>query len=266
MPLVSIIMGVYNCKDYSLLDKSINSIINQTFKEWELIICDDGSTNDTFEKLKQYEEIDERIRVIGYADNKGLNYALNECLKISKGKYIAREDDDDFSEPERIEKQFEFLEKNMDYTIVGTNASVINSNGVWGKFTNPEKPVKKDFLWNSPFIHPSIMMLKSAIISVEGYRISKETRRCEDYDLFMRLYAAGYKGYNIQEELYNYWMTNDPNKAYRPMPIRVDEAVVRFKGFKSLGLFWIGLPFIIKPIILGLIPSKLFSLIRKSQY
>ena len=85
MPIISVIMGVYNCDNNSELIESIKSILNQSFKDLELIICDDGSTDDTYERLLEISKIDSRIRIIGYKENKGLAYALNECIKVSKG-------------------------------------------------------------------------------------------------------------------------------------------------------------------------------------
>ena len=266
MPEVSIIMGVYNCKNYELLDKSVDSILNQTFSDFEFLICNDGSTNDTLEHLKKYETKDARIRILTYEKNQGLNYALNFCLKEAKGKYIARQDDDDISNPERLKKEYDFLENNKEYAIVGTLAEVFDDNGIWGKYDNPEKPLKKDFYWNSPFMHPTVMVRKEAYDKVGGYRIAKETRRCEDIDLFMRMYAAGYKGYNIQERLYLYRMVNDPNVKYRPMKYRIDEAIVKYKGYKAMGNLLGGIPYVIKPILVGLIPQKILYQIKKKKY
>lgn len=97
MVKVSVIMGVYNCKDKKMLKKSINSIINQTYSDWECIICNDGSTDNTLEALNNIAQVDSRIKIISYDKNKGLNYALNMCLKEAQGTYIARQDDDDIS-------------------------------------------------------------------------------------------------------------------------------------------------------------------------
>lgn len=268
-PLVSVIMGVYNCTKVNLLEKSINSIINQTYTNWELIICNDGSTNDTLAILQSMADIDNRIHILSYKQNVGLHFALNTCIKEARGKYLARQDDDDISEPARFEKQVNFLEYNMAFDIVGTTAKIYNDEGIWGEFGVPEYPSKKDFLWNSPFIHPSTMIRLDSMKKVGGYRVAKETRRCEDYDLFMRMYAMGMKGYNIQTPLYQYRMINDPNKTYRPLKYRFDEMKVRAIGYKKL---WGPLPYIttfpyiIKPIIVGLIPSQIFSKIRKRQY
>lgn len=134
MPNVSIIMGVYNCKNYNLLRKSVESILQQTYKDYEFIICNDGSTNNTLEELKKIAQSDSRIKIISYEKNRGLNHALNECLAVSQGKYIARQDDDDVSKPERLKKQVQFLDENREYAIVGTCADVFDNNGIWGEW------------------------------------------------------------------------------------------------------------------------------------
>ena len=266
MPKVSIIMGVYNCKDFGLLDRSIKSILNQTFQDFEFIICNDGSTNSTLEYLNTIKNKDKRLKVISYTQNKGLNFALNKCLEIAKGEYIARQDDDDFSEIDRLEKEVHFLDAHYDYSIVGTLAKIYDDNGIWGDYNLPEKPTKNSFYWNSPFIHPSIMIRKEAYDSVGGYRVAKETRRCEDLDLFMRMYAKGYIGYNIQEYLYCYRMVNTLDIKYRPMKYRIDEAIVKYKGYKLMGNLFLGIPFVIKPILIGLIPQNILYLIKKKGY
>ncbi len=266
MPKVSVIMGVYNCKRLDLLDKSIRSIIDQTYKDWEFIICNDGSTDGiTIEFLNNYEIIDDRIRVLSYNRNRGLAFALNKCLEEAKGEYIARQDDDDVSKTERLQKLVAFADEHPEYSVIGSIADVIDDNGIWGVYSLVEMPITKSFYWNSPFAHPTVLMRREALQSVGGYRISKETNRHEDYDLFMRMYAAGFKGYNIQERLYEYRIVND-EKKYRPMKDRVNEAIVRFKGFKNLGILRGGVLYVIKPIIIGLIPQRLFRKIKQKQY
>lgn len=258
-------MGVYNCKNFDLLRASVKSICSQTFTDWELIICDDGSTNNSLEVLHDLEKLDNRIRIITYKRNRGLAYALNRCIEIARGKYIARQDDDDISLPSRLEKEVNFLEDNPNYSLVGCNASIFNDNGKWGIYKCPEKPSKKDFLWNSPFLHPSVMIKKQDLIDSDCYRVSIETSRCEDYDLFMRMYSLGLVGYNLQEVLYCYRIENGQVK-HRPMLLRVQESIVRFKGFTKLHILFIGIPFIVKPILLGLIPQSLFRFINKAKY
>ena len=269
MPKISVIMSVYNADNYDILISSVQSILNQDFKDFEFIICNDGSSNNkTNEYLKMIKELDPRIKIIGYKKNMGLAYSRNQCIKICNGKYIAFQDDDDKSEKNRLRIEYDFLEKNQNYSFVGTTANVFEKDKIWGKFDLPEKPVRKDFLWNSPFLNPSMMFRKSVLQEIGGFRVSKETKRAEDYDLFMRLYSKGYKGYNIQQRLFNYRINidNEKKKKYRPMKDRISEAKVRYRGFKLLHLGYKSIPYVIKPIIVGLIPTSIFYKIRKRQY
>lgn len=269
MPTVSVIMSVFNVKKYEYLLNSVNSILNQTYKDFEFIICDDGSTDiKTRKYLKEISKLDSRIRIIGYKKNHGLGYSRNECIRFSTGKYIAFQDDDDISKKERLKKEIIFLDSHPEYSFVGTQANVFDDKKIWGTYRVPEKPNKKDFLWNSPFLNPSMMFRTEVLKKIDGFRVAKETKRAEDYDLFFRLYAKGYKGYNIQTILFNYRINieDEKNKKYRPMKDRVSEAKIRYKGFKLLHLGMKSIPYIIKPIIIGLIPSHIFYIIRKSRY
>ena len=171
-------------------------------------------------------------------------------------------DADDISKTNRLEKEIEFLERNYEYDIVSCNADLIDENEkVWGKRKYPEKIKKEDFLFNSPVIHPTVMMRRKALNDVNNYRVAKETRRAEDYDLWMRMYSKGYKIYTIQEELY-YFREDEECLKRRKYRYRIDEAKVRFKGYKSLGLLPKGLVYVIKPLIVGLMPYKLIRILR----
>ena len=261
---VSIIMGVYNIKNKDQFRQAVESIQNQSYTLWELIVCNDGSTNDTGKQLQQFAEKDFRIRVVGYDTNKGLAHALNTCIQSAKGRYIARMDADDISLPERIQRQVEFLEQHRDIHFVGTAAELIDDNGVWGERIMPEKPERKTFLFRSPFIHPTVMFRREILHAAEGYRVAKETRRAEDYDLFMRLYALGYQGYNLSERLYQFREDGEAlgRKKYR---YRIDEMRVRWQGFKKLGLLPGGFLYVIKPLIVGLIPYKVLVWMRNDR-
>lgn len=265
MPTISVVMGVYNCKSYKMLKDSVMSIIQQSYNDWEFIICNDGSTDDTLEKLKKVSLLDPRIKVLSYTQNKGLSFALNTCIENSDGKYIARQDDDDISYSDRFERQLRFLEEHTEYAIVGSNADVFDDTGNWGEYTVVERPTKKDFLWNSPFAHPTVIMNKEALLDSGCYRVSKETMRGQDYDLFMRMYSKGYKGYNIQDKLYKYRITSGTVKK-KTMAIRINEAKIRYQGFKSLGILGRGFPYVIKPLIIGAIPNPIMNHITRGQY
>lgn len=265
MPKISVIMGVYNCKNIEALNKSVESIINQAYSDWEFIICNDGSTDNTLKILNSLKTKDNRIKVISYTKNQGLRHALNQCIKVSEGEYIARQDDDDISDIHRFERELVYLEEHKNISIVGCTANVFDMNGTWGNCKVPENPEPKDFYWNSPFIHPSVIMRKNDLVKAGCYRIAKETRRCEDYDLFMTMYSMGMRGHNIQEDLYQYKIINS-DKKYRPMKYRIDEAKVRFIGYKKIGILIKGIPYVLKPIIIGLIPQCIFKKITKKQY
>lgn len=266
MPKVSVIMGVYNCKSFEVLTRSVESIISQSYKDWEFIICNDGSDDKvTAEYLIKIKNKDNRIKILSYKENHGLAYALNYALKFAQGEYIARMDDDDISHPDRFEKQVSFLEKNKEYSFVGSNANVFNESGIWGILKMPEYPNSKSFLWNIPFIHPTMIFRKKDLLEVRGYSTDEVNRRCEDYTLVMDLYSIGYKGYNFQECLLDYFYENGTHK-YRRMKDRLAEAKVRFRGYKKNRILIKGLPFIIKSLLIGLIPQTIFRRIKDFQY
>lgn len=260
---ISIIMGIYKMiNKRSIVELSINSILNQTYKDFEFIICDDGSNDGTYEMVQDLIKNDKRVILIKNNENKGLAYSLNHCLSIAKGKYIARMDADDISMPDRLEKQIEFLDEYLEYAMVGCNLLLINNKGIWGKRILAEKPTKKSFLFTSPFCHPAIVMRKDILDKVNNYRVEKITRRAEDYDLFMRIYANGYKGYNMQEFLYQFREDHDAYKR-RAYKYRIDDVQIRYRGFKMLGLMPVGLLYVIKPLIVGLIPQVILSKMRR---
>lgn len=258
-------MGVYNNKNTAALYKSVYSIIGQSYTDWELIICNDGSTDNTASVLAELGKLDARIKIIGYAENKGLAYALNYCLEQAHGRYIARMDDDDVAHKDRLQKQIDFLEMHGEFAFAGSNANVFNEKGIWGILKMPRCPNSNDFLWNIPFIHPSMVFRKSALLTAGGYKTDAVNRRCEDYSLVMELYSLGMRGYNFQEALLDYYIANG-NTKYRPMRDRIDEAIVRYRGYKKNGILFRGIPFIIKPLILGLLPQCIFRKIKQWQY
>ena len=260
---VSIIMGIYkmiNKRD--IVKLAIDSILNQTYRDFEFIICDDGSNDGTYEMVQDLIRKDKRVILIKNNENKGLAYSLNHCLSIAKGKYIARMDADDISMSNRLEKQIKFLDEHLEYAIVGCNLLLINDKGIWGKRILAEKPTKKSFLFTSPFCHPAIVMRKDVLDKVDNYKVEKITRRAEDYDLFMRIYANGYKGYNMQEFLYQFREDDDAYKR-RAYKYRIDDVQIRYRGFKALGLMPTAWVYVIKPLIVGLIPQKYLSKLRK---
>lgn len=253
MPKVSVIMGVYNIDDREILNKSIKSILNQSFSDFEFIICDDGSTDNTLEVVREICGEDKRVKIISNDVNKGLAYVLNKCLKIARGEYIARMDADDESLLNRFEKQVDFLDSNESFGVVQSNANVFDENGIWGELVYNEILDKKDFLKNNPLIHPCVMIRKSAYDLVENYRDIAKTVRVEDYDLFFRMLEKGIKMYTIQEKLFNYRVdkTMASRKKYK---YRINEFKIRCEGYRRIKMLPIGYIYTIKPLLIGLLP------------
>lgn len=260
-PKVSVIIPLYNVENY--LEKCVDSILNQTYTNFEIIMCDDCSTDDTLKKAKELAKKDSRIKVLENSRNLKSGATRNKCIENATGKYILIQDADDYSEKTRIEKEVKALEENPEYGFVSSAIYRFDENGIWGEYLPwSEKPTDKDFLWGLPYVHPATMFKKSALMSINCYRVAKDTARTEDFDLFLRLHIAGYKGINIMENLYYY---NENIDAYmrRKYKYRVDEAKTRWNAYKKLHLMPIGIVFAIKPLIVGLIPRKLQYSMRK---
>ena len=251
MPTISVLMGLYNTKNKDYLEKSLNSILNQTYKDFEFIICNDGSTNNCISWAKEIVGSDNRVIFLDNKSNRGLAYSLNRCLEISKGKYIARMDDDDISHLNRFEKQLEYLENNA-VDLVSNNINVFDENGIYNSLTYPQHITKEDFLFNSPIVHPTIMAKKSSFTKVNGYRNIKKTVRVEDYDLFMRMFEAGVKMDVIQETLFDYRDDRDNTKRRKKYKYRINEFKIRIEGFKRLKLMPKGIIYAFKPLVIGL--------------
>lgn len=143
-------MGVYNCE--STLEESIESIINQTYNNWELIICDDGSSDRTYDIAQNYAfDYPNKIKLIKNETNLHLAAALNRCLEYATGEYVARMDGDDISLPERFEKQVVFLNSNPQYQVVGAQMISFDEIGENGIRSVPEKP-DKTYLRYTPLL------------------------------------------------------------------------------------------------------------------
>lgn len=262
-PKVSVIMGIYNCED--TLPEAIESILSQTYSNLELIMCDDGSTDNTYKVASDYADKNRNIILIRNEENEGLGHSLNECLKYSTGSLIARQDGDDISVSKRISKQVALFMKDINISIVSTGTTHFDENGIWAIMRSPSNPTKYDFIKESPFCHGSSMMKKTSLIDVKGYDPTKKSWRAEDYDLWFRLYAAGNNGVNIQELLY--WVRDDRNALNRRnFKYRLIEAHIRFRGYRSLGIPLGSYIFILRPIVVGLIPKSIYYSYRKKRF
>lgn len=257
---ISVLMSVYNPSDKTILDRAVRSIIGQTFREWEMILYDDGSEEKYISAIQKAASMDSRIRYIRGEKNMGLAHALNAALPLARGKYIARMDSDDISRPERFVREYEFLESHPEYQWAGSNTELIDREGRWAVRKMPEMPGERDFLNYSPYIHPSVMFRKEVLLEYRGYR---EYRRGEDYELFMRLHAAGLQGYNLQEELFAYREDMD-TYGHRKYRYQIEEVGIRFAGFHRLGILNPKtLPYVLKPLVTGFVPHRLLASMKK---
>ena len=265
MAVISVIMGVYNPKDSLRFENAVRSILNQSFKDLELIIYDDGSSKPARDLIKRTAALDRRITLIGSKANRGLAHALNECIKAAGGEYIARMDDDDVSLCNRLEGQLELLRQNPDYSWVGSSALLADGGGVWGVRRVKATPLNKDYLFNSPYIHPSVVFRKKALLSCGGYSEKARHNGAEDYELFMRMQSKGYKGFNITSPLIIYFEDISSYKK-RTFKRRIFELAVRYEGFGRLGLLkWRYLHYLIKPLAMALLPGRVVHYFRKKR-
>ncbi|MBO0992531.1 glycosyltransferase [Bacillus sp. SD088] len=251
-PKVSVIMGIYNCAE--TLPQSIESILHQTYTDWEFIICDDGSTDQSYEIAERYATLyPNRIKLLKNEKNLKLAATLNHCLKVVQGEYIARQDGDDLSVPERLEKQVAFLDQHPDYMLVGTGMIPFDEHGERVVRIGKLEPKKEDLPMNQSFMHATIMMRKEGYEQLNGYSVTKRTRRAEDYELWIRFFAAGYRGYNLQEALYK--VKEDRNALKRrKFNYSLDHAFLILRGCYQLKLPLKYYVYIFKPIIVGAAP------------
>ena len=215
---VSVLVASYNCENY--VEECLKCLLNQSYKDVEIIVCDDCSTDNTRTILRRY---------------------------ANEGKII------------RFERQVAVLEKNPSFDFVSTGLQKFYETGEKiDIFPKKEIPTKDDFLFTIPFMHATTLFRREILNRVNGYRIAWETRRGQDYDLFMRIFAAGGRGININEIHYFYrcFTGYTPRHAYK---YRVGEFIIRYKGFKALKLGFKSVPYIIKPLILGLIPQGIIN-------
>lgn len=261
MAKISIIMGIYNCE--STLGESIDCILQQTYDDWELIMCDDGSTDNTYNiALAFAEAYPNKIILLQNSENRGLNYTLNKCLSKATGEYIARMDGDDLCDEKRFEKEMLVFQNEKDISIVSTDIVHFDETGNWGRVAHVEYPQKIDFLHGTPFCHAPCLVKREAYLEVGGYTESEKLMRVEDFHLWIKMYAAGYKGKNINEPLY--MMRDDRNAASRRrFKYRINETYVRILAVKMLRLPFYGYFTSLRPILVGLLPSFLYSFLHK---
>ncbi len=206
-PMISVIMPVYNGEEF--LREAIESILDQTYEDFEFLILYDESSDDSFKIIQKYAALDSRVKLIK-CERTGILGALNKGIKLSKGNFIARMDADDICFPERFEKQIKFMEKeNLD--ICGGDFIMINNNEVFIKHVKVPKTKSEIILtmgFNVPFAHPSVMIKKEFLRKNKLFYGSNGKKYAEDLDMWITMFSKRAVFGNLKEEILKYRILN----------------------------------------------------------
>lgn len=234
-PTISVVVPTYEAAPY--VERAVSSILAQTFQDFELVVVDDGSCDDTVDLVESID--DDRIRVIVRENETGITSALNRGIEESNGRYIARHDADDWSAPRRFEIQVRTLESNPELALVGTGAYLVDERGdVFARRRVLERPSLSDLRSHNEFVHGTVLMRRDALEAVDGYDEWFET--AEDYDLWLRL-ADRYTVGNVDRPLY-YFRQHDSSvygrdlerlKLYHHLAVRRTASGID-RGLRSL--------------------------------
>lgn len=243
-PLVSVLMPVYNEEDNVV--RAIKSVIAQTYRNWEFVIVDDGSTDRTPTILKEFSESDPRIKVIRNERNMGITASLNRGLKACKGEYIARLDADDWYHPEKLEEQVRFLEEHPDHGMVGTFFTLVYDDGREIRVSLPVKHenILKRMAYRNSFCH-SCVTFRREVLEVAGY-YDEKLKYAQDYDLYFRVMSIA-KAANIPKYLcYRRYRKHSKRRMVRST---LNSIIIPFKYWRVLGVNTIYYVFITRRIL-----------------
>ena len=231
-PLVSIVMPTFNRAN--MIGMAIESVFRQIYQNWELLIIDNESTDNTCEIVKKYAEIDSRIKYHNVKKNiqGGIAHYLNYGINISNGKYVARlDDDDEWYAPDKLTKQVNFLEENDDYVIVGGGAIMVDKNRkeifkFFKRETDTE--IRNHALYANPFWHNTVLFRKDVVLKLGGY---KEITFVEDWDLWLRMGRIG-KLYNFKE-YFALYMNAGQNRSTDNQKLTVKIILQYIKSYRN---------------------------------
>lgn len=216
-PRVSVVLPVYNCPNYVRL--AIDSMLAQTFTDFELIAIDDGSRDATPEVLRRIE--DPRVRIVAQ-ENRGLPATLNRGIELARGEYVARQDHDDYSHPERLARQVAYLDAHPACALVGTWAEIIEGETATGRVhahSCENVALKLELLFDNPFVHSSVMMRRAVVTEEGGYSTDRDRQPPEDYELWSRI-ARNHELANLSEVLHTYREVSGSMSRLGPAPFR----------------------------------------------
>ena len=255
-PKISVIMSEYNTPP-NYLRASIESILNQTFKDIEIVIVDDCGKNDLESIVKEYK--DRRIRVIKNDKNIGLVESLNKAIAVSKADILARMDTDDIADENRLEEQYNFMISHEEYSVVGTLANEFSKNSTTGILGKPGEKTAKSLAYGDSIIHPSVMMRKKDIQSVGGY---KNYKRAEDLSLWFELVMKGFRLFVIDRVLLNY-RVNEEDYSKRKFKTRGGEIKARLHYYRLTKAPVLAYLVIVKSITSSILPTRIVAFFRR---
>lgn len=260
---ISVLIGIYNCA--STLSEALDSLLNQTYKAFKIVLCDDGSKDNTYAVAQSYADKHDNIILIKNEKNMGLNATLNRCLEYADTEFVARMDGDDLSKPTRFEKEIKFLDEHPEYAVVSTPMDYFDENGVFMTGKGKGEIKKENFLTGTPICHAPCMARTEVIKSVGGYSVDEKLLRVEDYHLWFKVFAAGQKIYSMDESLYQ--MRDDRNAiARRNWKGRFNTSNVMRIGFKMIGLPWYYQFYALRPFLVGILPSSIYKWLHQRKY
>ena len=256
-PKISVIMSVRNGeKD---IERCLKSLFNQTFRDWELIVCDDGSTDNTLRLLEEYAKTDSRIKILHNETSRGLAYSLNFCIENARSNILARQDVDDESDIKRFEIQYPFVIEHPEYAVVGTCWYNVNDDGTLKEVVVPEKPSAIQQVKGGLYLHPSWMMRKDQIAKIGYYTVNEYTLRSQDYHFIMKLLANGMILYNMQDKLYYYKNDQATRKRHKDWKRVKGLMWIRWDSYRRNHLpLWCYF-YVLKPLIVNMIPSQIMN-------
>ena len=237
-PLVSVIMPVYNAG--SFLHEAIGSILSQTYRNFELIVIDDASTDNSWKIISQYKkQYPRKIKAIRLKRNlnKGGDAAGNVGIELAKGEFIARMDADDISVPIRLEKQVKYMQENPKCSVLGSNAYVIDRNG--RPVGEKKVPLEHDKIYDEyfvfhPMIHPSVMIRRSSLVNL-GTLYDLPLDANNDYLTFFKMISGGYRFANLEDKLVHYRIHGKNDSLTHTKKKFVNSLKIRFLAVTKFG-------------------------------
>ncbi|UOE93872.1 glycosyltransferase [Alkalihalobacillus sp. LMS39] len=259
-PQITVLMSVFN--DEQFLAQSIESILQQSYTNFDFLIFDDASNDGSKKILEHYAELDKRIKLIINKENKGLSYNLAEGVKLAKSPWIARMDADDIAVKNRLEIQMNYIKSNPTVDILG---SYVNDIDALGEIIELRKvPTTHDrisnLIWTCPFIHPSVIFRKESIIKAGNY--NKKLRRRQDYDLWFRCLDSNLVFANIDMPLLYYRATDNYYKKNN-IKVQFQQAIMGVKGAKKVKAAPIAYLGIFVAFVKGILPIKIRKVVNR---